>query len=165
MTRPPTLVRGLAASVVAGAVALLPSAPAAAVTKLTDAQAEARFAAAGISRVSTGGCTDRTVRTCTSYDQINDTTVEGLITFKGASGCAITVTGGTETGHADGPYSHWNGYKIDVRPTTCVSNHIESTYRYDRTRSDGARVYVAASGNEYAREGSHWDITYFSCGC
>ncbi|GAB3995290.1 hypothetical protein GCM10028771_23450 [Nocardioides marmoraquaticus] len=157
--------RVIAASVAAGAVALLPTAPAAAVTKLSDAQAASQLSAAGISRVSTGGCTDRSVGTCTSYEQINDTTVQGIITYQRASGCAVTITGGTEVGHAGGPYSHYNGYKVDIRPTTCVDNHITGTYRYDRTRSDGARVYVAASGNEYAREGSHWDITYYSCGC
>jgi hypothetical protein len=50
--------------------------------------------------------------------------VSGIITLKNASGCSINITGGTETGHASGTYSHWNG-----------------------------------------DEGSHWDITYYTCGC
>lgn len=139
--------------------------PSQAVTKLTDAQAASQLSAAGITRVSTGGCTDRTVSTCTSYDQINQETVSGITTFRSISGCAITITGGTETGHASGTYSHWNGYKVDVRPTTCVSSYITSHYAYSGTRSDGAALYTAPSGNVYAREGSHWDITYYSCGC
>ncbi|GAA1911088.1 hypothetical protein [Nocardioides hwasunensis] len=138
--------------------------PSQAVTKLSDAQADSQLTAAGITRVSTGGCTDRNVGTCTSYDQINQETVSGIITFKGASGCAITITGATETGHAGGTYSHWNGYKVDIRPTTCVSSFITSTYSYSGTRGDGAALYTAPSGNVYAREGSHWDITYYSCG-
>lgn len=139
--------------------------PSHAVTKLTDAQAASQLSAVGITRVSTGGCTNRNVSTCTSYDQINQETVSGIKTFKSISGCAITITGGTETGHASGTYSHWNGYKVDVRPTTCVSSYITSHYSYSGTRGDGATLYTAPSGNVYARESNHWDITYYTCGC
>lgn len=31
--------------------------------------------------------------------------------------------------------------------------------------SDGAAQYQAASGNIYADKGSHWDVTYYTCGC
>ncbi|SEB95540.1 hypothetical protein SAMN04489844_1395 [Nocardioides exalbidus] len=152
-------------AVIASFVAIIGlSSPSQAVTKLTDAQAASQLSAAGISRVSTGGCTDRNVSTCTSYEQINQESVSGIITFKGASGCAITITGGTETGHAGGTYSHANGYKVDIRPTDCVSSFITSTYAYSGVRGDGATLYTAPSGNVYAREGSHWDITYYSCG-
>lgn len=139
--------------------------PSFAVTKLTDSQAASQLSAAGISRSSSGGCTNRNVGTCTSYEQINQATVDGIKTFKSISGCAITITGGTETGHASGTYSHWNGYKVDVSPTTCVSSYITSHYSYSGTRSDGAALYTAPSGNVYARESNHWDITYYSCGC
>ena len=139
--------------------------PSQAVTKLTDAQAASQLSAVGITRVSTGGCTTRSISTCTSYEQINQETVSGIKTFKSISGCAITITGGTEVGHASGTYSHYNGYKVDVRPTTCVSNYITSRYTYSGTRGDGAALYTAPSGNVYARESSHWDITYYTCGC
>jgi hypothetical protein len=62
---------------------VLPS-PAQALTKLTDAQAAARLSAAGVTRTSSGGCTDRNNPTCTSYDQINHSTVSGIITYKRA---------------------------------------------------------------------------------
>ena len=139
--------------------------PASAVTKLTDAQAASQLAASGITRVSSGGCTNRNISTCTSYEQINQDTVTGIRTFRSVSGCAVTITGGTETGHASGTYSHWNGYKVDVSPTTCVSNYITGHYAYYGVRSDGATMYRAASGNIYARESNHWDITYYTCGC
>ena len=139
--------------------------PSFAVTKLTDAQAAGQLSAVGITRVSSGGCTNRNISTCTSYEQINQDTVTGIKTFKSVSGCAITITGGTETGHASGTYSHWNGYKVDVSPTTCVSSYITSHYAYYGVRGDGATMYRAASGNIYARESNHWDITYYSCGC
>ena len=139
--------------------------PASAVTKLTDAQAASQLAASGITRVSSGGCTNRNISTCTSYEQINQDTVTGIRTFRSVSGCAVTITGGTETGHASGTYSHWNGYKVDVSPTTCVSTYITGHYAYYGVRSDGATMYRAASGNIYARESNHWDITYYTCGC
>ena len=160
-----TLIRSLLTLVSAVVAVAGLAAPSQAVTKLSDAQAASQLSAAGITRVSTGGCTDRYTSTCTSYDQINQASVDGIRTFRAVSGCAITITGATETGHASGTYSHWNGYKVDVRPTTCVSNYITSHYAYSGTRGDGAALYTAPSGNVYARESSHWDITYYTCGC
>jgi hypothetical protein len=155
----------LLALLAALAVPVATAGPAAAVTKLSQGQAASQLSSAGITWSSSGGCTTRSNSTCTSFDQINQETVSGVITFKQASGCAVTITGGTEVGHSDGTYSHYNGYKVDVSPTTCVSNHITSTYSYSGTRSDGAEMYTAPSGNVYARESNHWDITYYTCGC
>jgi hypothetical protein len=152
------------AALVATAGVVLPS-PAQAVTKLTDAQAAAQLSAHGITRTSSGGCTSRTNPTCTSYDQINQSTVSGIITYKGASGCAVNITGGTETGHASGTYSHWNGYKLDISRSTCNDNWIHSAYTYIGLRGDGYPMYQAASGNVYTNEGSHWDIVFYTCGC
>jgi len=160
-------IRALTAGVaaVAGVVVLALASPAQAVTKLTDAQAASQLSAHGITRTSSGGCTDRYVATCTSYDQINQSTVSGIITYKGASGCAVNITGGTETGHASGTYSHWNGYKLDIARSTCNDGWIRSAYTYIGLRSDGYPMYQAASGNVYTNEGSHWDIVYYTCGC
>jgi hypothetical protein len=162
-----TLVRAatavVAPLVVAGVLAV-PS-PAQAVTKLTDAQAASQLSAAGITRTSSGGCTSRYTATCTSYDQINQSTVSGVITYKRASGCAVNITGGTETGHASGTYSHWNGYKVDIARSTCNDGWIRGTYTYIGLRGDGYPMYQAASGNVYTNEGSHWDIVYYTCGC
>lgn len=153
------LAGSLLTSVVTGA------APSFAVTKLSDASAASQLSASGIGRSSSGGCTNRNVSTCTSYEQINQESVSGIKTFKSISGCAITITGGTETGHASGTYSHWNGYKIDTPVTTCTTNYITSHYTYSGVRGDGATLYTAPSGNVYAKEGNHWDITYYVCGC
>ena len=141
------------------------AAPSFAATKLTDAQAASQLAASGIGRSSSGGCTNRYGSTCTSYEQINQATVSGIKTFRSISGCAITITGGTETGHSSGTYSHWNGYKVDVPLTTCISNYITGHYAYAGVRGDGARMYKSPSGNVYARESTHWDILYYTCGC
>lgn len=149
-----------------------PSAPvaadapsAAAVTKLSHSDAANRLRGAGISWTSSGGCSDRDNPTCTSFEQINLTTVQGASTLKGATGCALTITGGTETGHASGTYSHWNGYKLDFSPTSCLSNYITGTFTNIGPRpGDGAQQYKSGSGNVYARESNHWDVTYYNCG-
>ncbi|PGH50910.1 hypothetical protein [Streptomyces sp. Ru87] len=136
----------------------------AAVTKLSHADATARLRSAGIAWTSSGGCSDRNTPTCTSFEQVNLATIQGAATLKSASGCALTVTGGTETGHASGTYSHWNGYKLDFSPTGCLSGYITGTFTYIGERGDGAAQYEAASGNVYARESNHWDVTYYNCG-
>src|SRR5688500_17841035 len=94
----------------------------AAPAKYTHSQATAQLRAAGITWSSSGGCSDRNRPNCTSFDQVNQTTIAGAKTFKRASGCALNVTGGTETGHASGQYSHWNGYKLDYSLSSCVTN-------------------------------------------
>ncbi|MFI1657656.1 peptidoglycan-binding protein [Streptomyces sp. NPDC020472] len=127
---------------------------------LTHAQAAALFTSAGITWTSSGNCSDRNSSSCTSFDGLRQTSADGAVTLRRASGCALTVTGGTEAGHASGTYSHWNGYKLDFSPTTCLSNYITGTFAYSGTRGDGAALYTAPSGNLYARESSHWDVTF-----
>ncbi|MFD0206421.1 MULTISPECIES: hypothetical protein [Saccharothrix] len=129
------------------------------VTKLTHAEATARFRAAGITWSSSGGCSDRNNPTCTSFSQINLATVQGAETLKRASGCALNITGGTETGHASGTYSHWNGYKLDYSLYTCVGNYIRGTFTYI-----GGNKWRSGSGNVYFLESNHWDVTYYNCG-
>ncbi|RFU85044.1 hypothetical protein DY218_19630 [Streptomyces triticagri] len=127
--------------------------------KLSHAQATAKFQAAGITWSSSGGCSDRNKPNCTSFDQINSATVDGVITLRSASGCAIRLTGGTETGHASGTYSHWNGYKVDFGLSTCLNNYIQGTFT-----SIGGSKWQSGSGNIYYKEGNHWDVTYHNCG-
>jgi hypothetical protein len=158
-TRIRILIAG-ASLAVAGSVALAP--PASAVSQ---ASAAAQFSAAGIGWTSSGGCTNPANSTCTSFEGIRQATIDGGITLKNASGCGLTITGGTETGHAGGTYSHANGYKLDFSRTTCLTGWIHGTYTYIGLRSDGAPMYEAGSGNVYADEGNHWDVTFYTCGC
>lgn len=143
----------LAASGVAAAEDVSPSA------KLSHSQAVAQLSNAGITVSSSGGCSDRYTPTCTSLEQVNSATIQGIITLKSASGCAVNVTGGTEIGHADGTYSHWNGYKLDTSLSTCLNNYIQGSFT-----SIGGNKWQSASGNIYYKEGNHWDITYYNCG-
>lgn len=127
--------------------------------KLSHSQATSKFSAAGITWSSSGGCSDRNKPNCTSFEQINSATVDGVITLRGATGCAIRLTGGTETGHASGTYSHWNGYKVDFALSSCLNNYIQGTFT-----SIGGSKWKSASGNIYYKEGNHWDVTYYNCG-
>jgi hypothetical protein len=129
------------------------------VTKLTHAQATSRLRAAGITWSSSGNCSDRNNPTCTSFAQVNLSTIRGAETLKSASGCGLNITGGTETGHASGTYSHWNGYKLDYSLTTCLGNYIRSRFAYI-----GGNKWQSGSGNIYFLESNHWDVTYYNCG-
>ncbi|MEV4315216.1 hypothetical protein [Actinocrispum sp. NPDC049592] len=129
------------------------------VTKLTHAQATARLRAAGITWSSSGGCSDRNNSTCTSFEQVNLTTIQGGETLKRASGCALNITGGTETGHASGTYSHWNGYKLDFSKATCLTNYIHNNFT-----SIGGGKWQSGAGNIYFDESNHWDVTFYNCG-
>ncbi|CAM5321801.1 hypothetical protein SGLAM104S_09385 [Streptomyces glaucescens] len=95
---------------------------------------------------------------------VSSATAQGAQTLKSASGCALNITGGTETGHPGGTYSHWNGYKLDYSKYTCIGNYIKNTFTYIGVRGDGAPQWKSGSGNIYADEGNHWDVTYYNCG-
>ena len=156
----------LGALVLALGVTFAVSAQAGATGKeLSHKAATAKLKAAGIGWSSSGGCGNRDNPTCTSFSGIKSGTVSGVISFKKASHCKITVTGGTETGHAGGTYSHANGYKLDFSRTSCLTSWVHGTYTYIGLRSDGAPMYEAGSGNIYADEGNHWDVTFYTCGC
>ncbi|TWH22352.1 hypothetical protein [Prauserella rugosa] len=162
--RRPSL-RILTAGAAAAAVTLLGAGTAQATpfeatqTKLTHADAASRFESAGITWSSSGGCSDRNTPTCTSFEQVNLATVQGAETLKSASGCALNVTGGTETGHADGTYSHWNGYKLDFSLSDCLTSYVQNTFT-----SIGGSKWESASGNVYYLESNHWDVTFHNCG-
>ncbi|WP_370947353.1 hypothetical protein AB5J62_07300 [Amycolatopsis sp. cg5] len=144
-----------------GAALLFTTGTASAVTKLSQSAAQSQLGGAGITHSSSGGCTNRNVSTCTSYEQINQSTVSQAITLKRSSGCAINITGGTEVGHASGTYSHWNGYKIDISHNSCIDSYVKNSFTYIGLRGDGYPQWKSAAGNLYCDEGNHWDITYF----
>jgi len=114
------------------------------------------LSAAGISTSSSGGCSTRSRSDCTSLECIRHNTVSGLISFKKSTGCGVTITGGTETGHASGTYSHGNGYKVDISMTSCLTNYIQSKFK----KLDSIH-WADGSSNNYHYEGNHWDITYY----
>ncbi|HEY0697448.1 MAG TPA: hypothetical protein VGD43_06520 [Micromonospora sp.] len=133
---------------------------------ISHSSAASQLRAAGITWSSSGNCSDRYNSTCTSFEGIRQSTIDGIITFKRASGCGINITAGTEIGHStNGTYTHWNGYKVDISKTTCVYNYIRTYYAYVGYISGWGYQYRAPSGNLYTDEGNHWDILYYTCGC
>lgn len=127
--------------------------------KMSHSAAASKLNGAGIGITSSGGCSDRNQPNCTSLEQVNSATIDGAITLKNASKCDLTVTGGTETGHASGTYSHWNGYKLDFHMTSCLTNYVKNTFT-----SIGGNKWQSGSGNIYFDESNHWDVTFHNCG-
>ncbi|KAI0408993.1 hypothetical protein F4802DRAFT_593844 [Xylaria palmicola] len=130
-------------------------------TKLTQAVAASRLSAGGVGWTSSGGCTDKNTPTCTSFDGVYSGTVDGAITLKRACACTVTITGGTETGHASGTYSHSNGYKFDFTKNSALNSYITNSFTRIANRGDGYAQWQAASGNIYCDEGNHWDVTFY----
>ncbi|MET9344173.1 hypothetical protein [Nonomuraea sp. NPDC003804] len=119
-----------------------------------------RLTSAGLRWKSSGNCTDKNNRTCTSLQSVRSATVAGAIDLKRASGCKIMVTGGTEAGHAPGRYSHGAGYKLDISHNKCIDRYITETYPSAGVRSDGATLYRSETGTVFASESDHWDILF-----
>ncbi len=82
--------------------------------QLSHANASRWLKQAGLRWRSTGNCTDKRLGYCTSLHAVRAATVDGVIALKQRSQCPVMVTGGTEAGHAPGPYSHHAGYKLDI---------------------------------------------------
>jgi peptidoglycan hydrolase-like protein with peptidoglycan-binding domain len=129
-------------------------------SRISQSSAESQLRAAGVTWSSSGRCSTRSNPRCTSFDQIRQLSITRVIDLRRASRCAVTVTGGTEAGHAAGTYSHANGYKVDVARSGCVTGYITRTFSRIGTRGDGAAQWRSSAGNVYADEGNHWDITY-----
>lgn len=109
----------------------------------------------GIVVVSTGNCSDPSKSNCTSLEGVKQNTIQRITELQKASGDQLIITGGTETGHANGTYSHSEGYKIDLRPTSKLNNYI--TQNFERI---GDNKYRDSNGNTYWRHPpDHWDVT------
>lgn len=115
---------------------------------------------AGLRWKSTGNCTSKHLRHCTSLDSVRTRTVAKAVELKRRSRCPITVTGGTEAGHASGRFSHGNGYKLDISHNQCIDRYITKNNHRTGVRSDGATLYRSPSGDIFADEGDHWDILF-----
>ncbi|XP_035711587.1 uncharacterized protein LOC118436973 [Folsomia candida] len=127
---------------------------------LTHNKAKARLMLSGI-RVA-GKCSDKRNPDCTSLQGIKATTIKGLQAIRKRSKCPILVTGGTEAGHVNRTKrSHWNGYKADIKPNSCISSFIQKSFKRIGNRSDdGAPQYRSPGNHIFAREENQWDILY-----
>lgn len=93
--------------------------------RLQHLQATERLKQAGLNWTSSGKCSNRHVGHCTSLQAVRAATVDEVIALKQRSQCPIVITGGTEVGHAPGPYSHHAGYKLDIKPNKCINDYIK----------------------------------------
>ncbi|MFI8193762.1 hypothetical protein ACIF8T_34165 [Streptomyces sp. NPDC085946] len=135
-----------------------------AVTRTGHAPATSMFREAGTTRSSSGGCSDRSDPTRTSFERLDLATARGARTLKRAGGCAPDITGGAETGHASGRYAHGNGYRLGHGKYTCLGNHIKNTFTCIGPRGDGAPRWRSGSGGAHADEGNHGDVPYYDRG-
>lgn len=144
--------------------------------RLTHQQAVSKLVVGDVLWTSTGSCDDRNNQYCTSFDGIYSGTIDGVVNFRKGSTCPVIVTGGTEVGHNTVfgyPYTHEQGYKIDIKRTTCVTNFIQRYFTYAGVRSlvqrdkygntHQAPMYKNSRGDVYADEywAEHWDILYY----
>ncbi|CAE6516741.1 unnamed protein product [Rhizoctonia solani] len=127
---------------------------------LTQAQAKARLEGAGVYASSSGGCTDKTKPTCTSYDGMLENTTNNVISLKQSCFCSITITGGTEVGHTNGKYSHAKGHSVNIRLDAGLNNYIQTKFKRIGDRSDGSPQWESPAGNIYAKAVNRWDATY-----
>jgi hypothetical protein len=127
---------------------------------MRQAQAGSLLRAAGLRWISSGHCTRRANPHCTSFDGLRPSTLDGVLRLREASRCGLVISGGTERGHARSAYSHGRGYKLDILPNHCLNRFVRHNYERIRTRGDGAALYRAEGRSLFAREPSHWDITF-----
>lgn len=129
-------------------------------TPLRHQQADELLHAAGLRWISSGHCTRRRNRHCTSFDGLRPSTLDGVLRLRADSHCPLVISGGTERGHAHGQFSHGRGYKLDVLPNRCLNRFVRHHYRRVHRRGDGAALYRTTGRSLFAREPSHWDITF-----
>jgi hypothetical protein len=123
-------------------------------------EASALLRVAGLRWISTGHCTRRSNPHCTSFDGMRPSTLDGVLRLREQSRCGLVISGGTERGHAGGEFSHGAGYKLDVLPSRCINRFVRHHYQRIHRRGDGAALYRTPSRSLFAREPSHWDITF-----
>ncbi|MBT2226205.1 hypothetical protein [Nonomuraea sp. NEAU-A123] len=134
--------------------------PRAATVHLSHALAADWLRDEGLHTKSSGHCTNRNLFHCTSLEDVRTSTITRVIELKRQSGCPIMVTGGTETGHAPGRFSHGKGYKLDITHNSCIDRYISKKHEKSGTRGDGAALYRSPAGTVFADETDHWDILF-----
>ena len=142
------------------AVKLTRARPRHALVHMTHASAMGWLKREGLKTTSSGHCTNKYMHNCTSLDSVRTSTVARLVELKRESRCPIMITGGTESGHAAGRYSHGEGYKIDITHGSCIDRYITKNYPRSGVRSDGSTLYGSNSGTVFADESDHWDILF-----
>jgi hypothetical protein len=130
----------------------------------THEQAHSLLSSEGIVVTSSGGCSSQFNSSCTSLQGVKQDTISGIIALRnacstsGGQACILTVTGGTEMGvHAEGQYSHENGYKLDLSKQN--SRFLDG---YLTAQGDTFTIPDPQTGTDYEYtiidEGTHYDV-------
>lgn len=105
---------------------------------LTHTDALSQLQAAGISVQSSGGCSDPTNSSCTSLQGMQQSTIDKVVQVaQSCSGCALTVTSGTEIGHSNP--CHQSGTCVDVKCASGCTN-TQITQVFSSATSNGTRA-------------------------
>ncbi len=102
------------------------------------------------------------VNGCTNVGNMRPDTVAQVIGIKNScNGCVVTVTGGSEAGHASGWFSHGAGYKVDLRLESGLNTYLQSMESIGKRMGDslGDAYTDKCKNNQYVKESTHWDIT------
>jgi hypothetical protein len=98
----------------------------------------------------------------TCLNGLQENTQGGVETIKQNCNCNITITGGTECGHASGANSHSSGKKLDLRPESGLDSYVQNQGCGKSPQDTNCR---GTDGNIYRYEttgGAHWDVC-FAC--
>lgn len=106
------------------------------------------------------GASDITLKSGASLEGIQQSTIDGIIALQASAGVPIVITAGTDGSHADGTYSHANGYKLDLRTydNPELVEYVESLTPAG-SWSDGTQLYRDGNAT-YAIESDHIDVVY-----
>ncbi len=104
----------------------------------------------------------------TNLSGLRSTTISGLTGLSNScGGCNIQISGGTESGHEPGTFSHTNGYKLDLTPSTALDNVIYNRIATSCRIPPSLNTNCAGmDGNTYRYEpnssgnGHHWDVCF-----
>lgn len=120
--------------------------------------------------VNNGPCTTGGTQGCTNVVGLSTTVINRLIALKSAcssafADCLLTVTGGTEGGHAThGP----NNPMVDISPNASINAYFAKTNPQARTPVNGTVVQIPGGGTATYEttgangraSGNHWHIQF-----
>lgn len=120
-----------------------------------------------IETVSSGNCSFKFSKNCTSFDGMQESTIDGIINLADGcradgTDCNVTITGASEVGHTD---THTEGKKVDISKNDVSFNNfmdsLISGVEGKPIKNVGVRYSdIQYNGTTYTiiEEGNHWDI-------
>ena len=137
---------------------LAPASPAQAVTKLTDSRRASQLSASGITADVERRLHQPQRQHCTSYEQIDQSTVTGIKTYKGVSGCAVNITGvHRDRPRRRAPTATGTATRSTSPARRAIDNYITSHYTcIGLARRRLPAVPTAPPATSTSTRASHW---------